>query len=125
MPINIDIPQAQLENAIAFAISESFGPERKDALLRDIIRAHLHYRENSYDKETLLGKRIGVLVRDIVQKEIERIITEDLAPDIRKIVSQNLGDKFKDSVLEQLKSAVSRMVVSGINITPQIDYDTE
>lgn len=50
--IKLDIGQAVLENAIAVAIAESFTPERREQIIKDVVRAHLTHKESSYDRET-------------------------------------------------------------------------
>ncbi len=119
MSINIDIPEAKINNAIAVALAESFSEEKRDSLLRDIIRAHLQYKANSYDKETLLSKTVHTLLREMVSEKIEEIIT-NMKPEIDKIVEQTLGKEFQNSILDKLKSALKCKTISNLYIDVDI-----
>ena len=120
--IKFDIGEAQIQNAIAVAIAESFTPERNAQLVRDIVRAHLSYKENDYDKETLLNKVVGRLIRGIATSELEQMIKSQ-ENNIREIVRDTLGEPFTTSVFNNLKAALAHKVVSNIQI--RVDLDNE
>ena len=116
----LEVSEGQIQNAIAVALAESFGPDKRDALFRDVIRAHLSQRENSYDKETLLSKRIGQMIRQMADEAMKARM-EELKPEITKIVSAALGPRFAESVYEQVRNALSRVVVGSIQVTASLD----
>lgn len=118
--IKLDISEGQIRDAIAIGIAEAFSPERRDALLRDIIRAHLQYRENSYDKETLLGKRIGGLVREIASQAAKERV-EELRPQICAIVREHLGERFEETLFAQLRERLGAAVVSNVRLAVDLD----
>jgi flagellar motor switch protein FliG len=120
MPISFDIPKGEIENAIALAIAESFTPERKEAMVRDIVRAHLSYRESTYDKETLLSKAVGKIVRDIATEKMTAIVN-DMRPKIEGIIVSCLGPAFKESVFKQLDYALKNKMISNIRIMADMD----
>ncbi|MBI2934624.1 MAG: hypothetical protein HYY29_03530 [Chloroflexi bacterium] len=124
MPINIDIPEAVIRNAVAVAVAESFVPERRDALLRDIVRAHLQVKENEYDKQTLLAKQVGAVVRRIAEDETTRVL-DSMRPDIERIVCETLGEQFKTGVFASLRASLARVVVGHITVSVDLDrrYD--
>lgn len=123
MSISIDISEAEIRNAIAVALAESFSGEKKDALIRDVVRAHLQYKENSYDKETILGKRVGGLIRTIALEEVDKVI-HSMRPDVECIVSELLGPSFKESVFENLRRALKNVVVKGITIDVNLERES-
>ena len=120
--LKLNITEGQIENAIAVAISEALAPERRDSLLRDIVRAHMHYRESRYDKETWLSKAVGTQVRAMASEAImERI--RGLETEVKAIVNRTLGKGFENSVYGQLESSLRNRIVTGIHITADIDAD--
>ena len=120
--LKFEIGEAQIQNAIALAITESFSPEKNAQVVRDVVRAHLNYKENSYDKETILSKAVGRMIRDIALDEVKNLITKEESK-IREIVCTALGESFTDSVLNQLKSALANKVVSNISIVANLNDD--
>lgn len=120
MGVSIDISEAEIQNGIAVALAESFGPEKREALLRDVIRAHLSVKADRYDKETLLNKTIGTLIRKIANEQVEARINE-LRPEIEAIVTRQLGAGFKSSLLDQLEMSLKHKVVSDVHITAVLD----
>lgn len=120
--LKFQIGEAQIQNAIAVAIAESFSPERNAQVVRDVVRAHLNHKENSYDKETILSKTVGKIIREIAINEIQKIIQEQ-EPNIRNITRKTLGEQFTDSLLTQLKSQLSRKIISDISISATIEEE--
>lgn len=121
MPINIDIPEAVIRNAVAVAIAESFAPEKRDALLRDIIRAHLQVRASEYDKDTLLGKKVGEIVRRVAMEEVGDVL-DSMRPNIERIIQEALGPQFKESVYTSLRTGLQRLAISNISVSVNMDH---
>lgn len=124
MPISFDIPEGEIRNAIAVAVAESFTADRRDALLRDIIRAHLQYRENAYDKETLLSKAVGQVIRKVGMEEVARQL-ETMRPDIERIVADLMGPQFREGVYRALRSSLGRIVVDNLIVSVELAKPTE
>ena len=121
--IKLEIGEGQIQNAIAVALAESFSPENKASIIRDVVRAHLNHKENNYDKETILSKVVGKHIRDVAMVQVEECLDE-MKPDIQKIVKSSLGKQFSESVFTQLRQALSRVVVGGIKFNVNLEeYD--
>ncbi len=118
--LKFEIGEAQIQNAIAVAIAGSFSPERNAEVVRDIVRAHLSHRESTYDKETLLSKSVGNMIREIAIDEVKKLIAEK-EDKIRSIVRQTLGESFTDSIFTQLQLALSHKIVSNISINADLE----
>jgi len=118
--LKFEIGEAQIQNAIALAIAESFSPERNAQVVRDVVRAHLNYKESSYDKETMLNKAVGKMIRDIALDEVKNLIAKE-EPKIREIVRVALGESFTDSIIAQLQTSIANKVVSSISITAYVN----
>jgi len=118
--IKLEIGEGQIQNAIAVALAESFSPENKASIIRDVVRAHLNHKENTYDKETILSKVVGKHVRDVAMVQVKERLDE-MKPDIQKIVKDSLGKQFSESVFMQLRQALSRVVVSGISLNVNLE----
>lgn len=116
----LEITEGQIQNAVAIALAESFGPEKRDAMFRDVIRAHLSVKENSYDKETLLTKRVGAMIRTAADEAV-RARLDELKPEIMKIVSDSMGARFAESIYAQVRQAVASVTVSSIRVTAELD----
>jgi len=121
--LKLDIGEGQIQNAIAVAIAESFTGDRRDALLRDVIRAHMNQKESHYDKETLLSKRVGQLVRDMAQVAIVAEV-EKARPTIERIVREALGPGFEEVVATQLRDGLARRKVEGVTVSIRVADDT-
>lgn len=120
--LKFDIGEAQIQNAIAVAIAESFTPEKNAQLVRDVVRAHLNHKENSYDKETMLSKVVGNMIRELALDETRKVISEQ-EKEIRRIIRGYLGEPFTNSIFEQLKISLSNKVVSNISINATLDEE--
>ena len=120
--LKLDIGEGQIMNAIAVALAESFSGEKRDALLRDIIRAHMSVKRNSYDKETLLSSVVGDKVRAMAMQALEQEI-EKSRPAIERTVREVLGPGFEDTICEQLKYGLSRRKVSNIALTVSVEEE--
>jgi hypothetical protein len=120
--IKLDIGEAQIQNAIAVAIAETFTGEKRDALLRDIIRAHLSHKESSYDKETLLSKQVGGMVRQIAMECVKKEV-DHVRPAIERVVKELLGPGFEESVCDQLREGMARRKVEGVTVSIRVADD--
>lgn len=120
--LKLEIGEAQIQNAIAVAIAESFSGEKRDAIVRDIVRAHLSMKANSYDKETLLGKRIGDAIRSIAVEAIQAEV-DAIKPAIAKVVHDALGPGFEEEVCQQLRSGLAYRKVEGVNVSIRMHED--
>jgi len=124
--IKLEIGEGQIKNAIAIALSESFTQDKKDALIRDIIRGHLNVKTDSWSRETLLSKCVGDLIRKIAEKEMSKVI-ENMRPQIQVAIKKYLGKGFSDSLCKQIEEAVQRIVVQNIcidiKVLPKSDND--
>jgi ATP-dependent Lon protease len=120
--LKLEIGEAQIQNAIAVAVAESFSGEKRDALLRDIIRAHLSVKQNSYDKETLLAKTVGTMIREYARECLESEI-QKLKPRIAEVVRQSLGPGFEEEVCAQLVRGLAHRKVMGISVSVSVEED--
>lgn len=122
--LNLEIGEAQIQNAIAVAITEAFSQDKRDQLLRDIIRAHMSVKQNSYDRETLLSKEVGQMVRSVAVKVMKAKV-EEWRPEIEAIVSKMIGPNFKANVTQQLEVALGNMAYRNINIKAEVVAEEE
>lgn len=113
--IDLNITEGMIQNAIAVAITDAFSPEKRDQVLRDVVRAHLSYKQNGYDRDTMLSKTIGEQIRVHATEAVKQKIAE-LSDEIRATVDKALGPQFSESILTQLQASLTRVMVSGIRI---------
>lgn len=114
--IDLRIPEGEIKNAIAVAISESFTGEKKDALIRDVIRGHLSVKTDTWGRETIIDKCVGNLIRTIAEEELVKVL-EEMRPKIKKSIAQYLGVGFSDSLCEQIEKALKNTIVYGFKIS--------
>lgn len=114
--LKLQIGEAEIQNAIAVALAEALSPERKDAMIRDIVRAHLTVKDGIYGRETVLGKTIGNLLRIEAEKQVREIFEDKVAPRVRGIVLDALGPAWVDAICTQLKTAIAKRMVTGITV---------
>ena len=117
----VEIGEAEIRNAIAVAIAESFSPERQESLIRDIVRAHLQFKTGSYDKETLLGKVVGEQIRTIAVEEISKMMQENKEK-FAVIVRNLLGETFVDSVCLQLEDAIKSITTNKLRLIADMEF---
>ena len=120
--LKLEIGEGQIQNAIAVALVDAFSPEKKDALIRDIVRAHLSAKKDSYSRDTLLSAQIGDLIRKVAQEEIVSRVQE-MKPEIVKRVRKVLGKQFEESVYLTLEKSLKniKIVDMSISVTPEFD----
>lgn len=123
--LKVEVSEGDLKNAVAVAIAESFTGEQRDALLRDIVRAHLSVKMNSYDKDTLLSKHVGDMVRRVAQDEVAAVFSEKMEPRIREIVREKLGEKYCDSIVREVQNGIESFTVRGLRFSASVVDDEE
>lgn len=118
--LSVEITEGQIANAIAVAISEAFSPEKKDKLIRDIIRTHLSTKKESYSRQSLLEEEVGKQIR-VMASEQMKAVTESWRPEINAIVSKILNPAAKDQIFMQLQTALEKVIL--VNFTVNACYD--
>jgi len=113
----IELTEGQINNAIAVALAETFTDERRDAMLRDIIRAHLAYQGDSYyNKDTILSKVVGEQVRKMVNERLLAKVVE-WRPQIEAVVDRTLGPSARDAVCESLGRALAGVELDNLTVS--------
>lgn len=120
--LSLNIAEGQIQNAIAVAISEAFSPENRDRMLRDVIRAHLTHKENSYDRETILQKQVGEAIRQMAREKLAALL-DTWKPSVDAIVEECLGASFQSAVFAALKSSLGNLAVRNLVISASIMED--
>lgn len=122
--LDVNVSETDIQNAIAISIAEAFPPEKRDQLLRDIVRAHLSLKQNSYDKETILSAAVGSQIRKIASEKMNEIVA-GWRDEVGAVVEKAIGGQYKDSVMRQLQASLSNITVRGLvleaSIAPEID----
>lgn len=122
--IDLNISEGMIADAIAVAIAEAFSPEKKDQVLRDIVRAHLAHKANSYDRDTMLSKAVGDGIRSMASEAVKAKI-ESMREDVYRVVDEEVGPKFRDAVLGGLKASLAQLTISNICISAQAMVDDD
>lgn len=117
--IDLNITEGMIANAIAVAIAESFSPEKKDQVIRDIVRAHLATKQNSYDRETILSAAVSTQIRQLASEAV-RLKVASMADDVNAAVDKALGPQFRESVMAQLQASLARLTVANIQIDARV-----
>lgn len=115
--VGVDIPEGIIKNAIAVAIAEAFSPDKRDQIVRDIVRAHLEYKSNSYDRETMLAKNVGEMIRKVAGEEVKAVLDGPLGERVREVVRETLGEHWQDGVLAALRVSLASVVVGSLRVT--------
>lgn len=113
--LSIELTDGQIKDAVAVALAECFSPERRDALIRDIIREHLTAKRETYSRETLLTETVGRAIKAIAEEAL-KVELEKMEPEVHALIAKQFGEGMKDSIFEQLKTSLSRMTAQGIQI---------
>lgn len=116
--VKLEITEGQIQNAIAVALAEAFTPEKKDVLLRDLIRAHLTTKKGPYDKETLLSETVNTHIKLIVKDQLEKDL-QAMRPEVEVLVSKFFGSTVKPQITENLEKAISAAVSKDLQISIQ------
>ena len=120
--LKLEIGEGQIQNAIAVALTDAFSPEKKDALIRDIVRAHLSVKKDNYSRDTLLSAQIGDLIRKVAQEEMVTRVQE-MKPEIQKRVRKVLGKQFEESVYLQLEQSLKNIKIVDMSISVTPDFE--
>jgi len=120
--LKLEIGEGQIQNAIAVALTDAFSPEKKDTLIRDIVRAHLSVKKDSYSRDTLLSAQVGDLIRKVAQEEMVTRVQE-MKPEIQKRVRKVLGKQFEESIYCQLEQALKNMKIVDISISVSPEFE--
>lgn len=114
--VGFEIPEGVIKNAIAIAIADSFSPEKREQIIRDIVRAHLEVKADTYSRETILAKKIGDTIRTVAGEEVDAIIKGELSDRIRGAVREKLGDAFQDGVVEAVRCSMKNIVLANLRV---------
>lgn len=124
--LKLELSEGDINNAIAVALAEAFSPEKRDALLRDLVRTILSQKASSYGKETLLSAAVHTRLVTMVQVKLEKTIDE-LRPEVEVLVEEALGPRFKLNVLDGVKHGLNQIVMNNIKVKvelePKHDWD--
>lgn len=120
--IKLEITEGQINNAIAVALAESFTPEKKDAMFRDIIRNHLSMKDDRYGKETLFSKTVNNQLHETVRDELNRLV-EGIKPEVEEMVREKFGSSIKLDILNQIKYQLNNIVLNNIKVSVSLGKD--
>ncbi len=118
--IDVEIAEVDIQNAIAVGIAESFTSEKKDAMIRQVVRAHLTMKDDSgrfgdRDK-TILDKAVGDMIRKESEEELGRVM-ETMKPKVCALVREVLGPQYQEVVFDKLKTALSNIRISNLSVS--------
>lgn len=113
--LKLDITEGELQNAIAVALVDAFSPDKRDALIRDLVRAHLATKIDPYSRETIISRTVGDHVRRVA-RDILAARLEEMNGEIEAIVRSILGPRFEKQVLDQLKESLGRIYANSLTI---------
>lgn len=122
--VSLKLTETQIQNAISIALTEALSQKDKDILLRDVVRAHMNYKENSYDRETLLSKQVGETVRRIASEKMA-LILESWKPEVEAVVEKTLGKNIKVDILSQIEYALGRATIANMKISIDLKDNDE
>lgn len=118
----VELTDGQIKNAVAVAIAEALSPDRRDAILTDVIRTYLSEKKDSYSKETILDGAVRKAVLKMAEEVIEEKMVE-LSPRIKVIVASTLGPSFQDSVCDSVANGLNNLVMGNLKFDVRIvDY---
>lgn len=113
--VKLQLEEGQIINAIAVVIAEAFSPERRDALIRDILRSHLAMPADRYGKETMFSATVNKALQGMVEEQL-KVEVEGLRPDVECIVSEYFGSSLREGLVKQIEKAITEGFAKGINI---------
>jgi hypothetical protein len=113
--IKLEIGEGQIQNAIALALVDAFSSEKKDQLIRDVVRAHLTARSDSWGRDTILSKAVGDMLRKTAEDKMRETVAS-WKPDIEAMVVKKLGEPFKNSIISSLEKSLSNLLVSNLRV---------
>ena len=120
--LELEIGEAQIQNAIAVAIVESFSGEQRDKVIRDVVRAHMSVKKDCYSKQTLLDATVGEQIRTMATKCLMEEI-EKARPMVEQVVREVLGPGFEESICDQLRVGLAQRRVRGISVSVDVEED--
>jgi len=124
--VNINISEGEIRNAIAVALAESFSPEKRDALLRNVVRAHLEMKSSGGgwgSDQTILDKAVGEMLRKEAEVQLLEVLGA-MKPRVAQIVKKALGPQFEASVYAKLEEALKNVQIGSIRIHAELDRET-
>lgn len=117
--LKIEISHGELRNAIAVALVDAFSPEKRDAIIRNVVRAHLEMKSPNSgwgQDQTILDKAVG----DMLRKEAEEMMIErlqEMRPRIKEIVRKHLGPQYEEALVAKFEAAMSSTVrIAGLSL---------
>lgn len=118
--LKLDLSEGDINNAIAVALAEAFTPQKRDELLRDLIRAMLTQKVSNYGKETFLSQAVQSRIKGMVENQLSAFV-ERLRPDVDLLVEEALGPQFKANVLDGVKSGLSRILLENVRVDVKLE----
>ena len=105
-----------LENAIAVALVDQFSEDKKSAIIRDVVRAHLTVKADVYGRETALSAQVGTAIREMAKKKTSEVV-ETWRSEVEAMVETKLGGQYKQAVFTALAKAMNNIDFTGISVT--------